>query len=225
MTAPPELSQSSTPLCLLVPRHPPHALTSLATLFPPSVDVSILRCPHLSRETKNATLARCRISIGKVNDQFSSSKGSCSIIKISVISATTPCEQVRKRLSKKHQVVLDATSYPIRIVKDQLNVADILDQSPGPIFPGPSPRSRNVSYYVTYIYVITLSILVALPFHVNPRLRNFFLYFFIAVDLAALSGAPRAGAGQAFLPAILSGMEMRGIEPLTPCLQSRCSPS
>ena len=37
LTATPSFSQSSTPLCLLVPRHPPHALTSLARLFQPSV--------------------------------------------------------------------------------------------------------------------------------------------------------------------------------------------
>ena len=33
MTTPPDFSQSSTPFSLLVPRHPPHALTSLAALF------------------------------------------------------------------------------------------------------------------------------------------------------------------------------------------------
>src|SRR2546430_1160353 len=33
LTTPPDLSQSSTPFRLLVPRHPPHALTSLAALF------------------------------------------------------------------------------------------------------------------------------------------------------------------------------------------------
>ena len=33
LTTPPDFSQSSTPLRLLVPRHPPHALTSLTTLL------------------------------------------------------------------------------------------------------------------------------------------------------------------------------------------------
>src|SRR5215213_2744771 len=42
LTTPPDLSQSSTPFSLLVPRHPPHALTSLAALFAPSL-VSPLR--------------------------------------------------------------------------------------------------------------------------------------------------------------------------------------
>jgi hypothetical protein len=37
LTASPGLSQSSTPLCLLAPRHPPHALNSLATLLGPPV--------------------------------------------------------------------------------------------------------------------------------------------------------------------------------------------
>jgi hypothetical protein len=41
LTAPPDFSQSSTPYSLLVPSHPPHALSSLATLFPPSA-----RDPH-----------------------------------------------------------------------------------------------------------------------------------------------------------------------------------
>lgn len=36
LTAPPGLSQFSTPYSLLAPRHPPHALNSLATLFAPS---------------------------------------------------------------------------------------------------------------------------------------------------------------------------------------------
>ena len=36
LTAPPDFSQSSTPYSLLAPRHPPHALSSLATLFAPS---------------------------------------------------------------------------------------------------------------------------------------------------------------------------------------------
>ena len=36
LTAPPDLSQSSTPFCLLAPRHPPHALTSLAASLTPS---------------------------------------------------------------------------------------------------------------------------------------------------------------------------------------------
>ena len=40
LTAPPDFSQSSTPFRLLVPRHPPHALTSLAALLPPSTRVA-----------------------------------------------------------------------------------------------------------------------------------------------------------------------------------------
>ena len=36
LTAPPGLSQSSTPFRLLAPRHPPHALTSLAASLTPS---------------------------------------------------------------------------------------------------------------------------------------------------------------------------------------------
>jgi hypothetical protein len=40
LAAPPDLSQSSTPYSLLVPRHPPHALSSLATLFSPSPRVT-----------------------------------------------------------------------------------------------------------------------------------------------------------------------------------------
>src|SRR5437762_5547756 len=40
LTAPPGLSQSSTPFRLLAPRHPPHALTSLAALFAPSPRVT-----------------------------------------------------------------------------------------------------------------------------------------------------------------------------------------
>ena len=40
LTTPPGLSQSSTPFRLLAPRHPPHALTSLAALFAPSPRVT-----------------------------------------------------------------------------------------------------------------------------------------------------------------------------------------
>ena len=43
MTTPPDFSQSSTPFSLLVPRHPPHALTSLAALFHSLALVSPLR--------------------------------------------------------------------------------------------------------------------------------------------------------------------------------------
>src|SRR5438067_12876793 len=43
LTAPPGLSQSSTPFSLLAPRHPPHALTSLAALFAPSLRVATHR--------------------------------------------------------------------------------------------------------------------------------------------------------------------------------------
>ena len=39
LTAPPDFSQFATPFSLLVPRHPPHALNSLATLFPSSARV------------------------------------------------------------------------------------------------------------------------------------------------------------------------------------------
>ena len=46
MTAPPCFSQSSTPYSLLVPSHPPHALSSLATLFPPSARGSPRRRPN-----------------------------------------------------------------------------------------------------------------------------------------------------------------------------------
>ena len=43
LTAPPDFSQSSTPFRLLAPRHPPHALNSLATLLTPSPRVTTQR--------------------------------------------------------------------------------------------------------------------------------------------------------------------------------------
>ncbi len=43
LTAPPDFSQSSTPFRLLAPRHPPHALNSLATLLTPSPRVATSR--------------------------------------------------------------------------------------------------------------------------------------------------------------------------------------
>ena len=49
MTAPPDFSQSSTPFRLLAPRHPPHALTSLAALFASSTRVATRE----DRETLN----------------------------------------------------------------------------------------------------------------------------------------------------------------------------
>ena len=49
LTASPCFSQSSTPYSLLVPRHPPHALRSLATLFSPSRRVTTpIRRKHFS---------------------------------------------------------------------------------------------------------------------------------------------------------------------------------
>ena len=52
MTAPPDFSQSSTPYRLLVPRHPPHALNSLATSpVPPLAPLRV--------ERMQASLATC----------------------------------------------------------------------------------------------------------------------------------------------------------------------
>jgi len=117
LTAPPELSQSSTPLCLLVPRHPPHALISLATLFPPSVDVSHLSMKSTLQERKCATLARRALNVGISNNQFSSSsKGSC--YQDLGCFRNNPCQpESCQRPLKKHQVVLDATSYPTELSK------------------------------------------------------------------------------------------------------------
>ncbi len=46
MTAPPGLSRPPTPDRLLAPRHPPHALTSLATPPPPPIEQDGKRCFH-----------------------------------------------------------------------------------------------------------------------------------------------------------------------------------
>ena len=43
LTTPPRFSQSSTPYSLLAPRHPPHALSSLATLLPSSIRLAASR--------------------------------------------------------------------------------------------------------------------------------------------------------------------------------------
>jgi hypothetical protein len=50
LTAPPGISQSSTPFCLLAPRHPPHALNSLATLFNPPL------CFHFGGNSQCVTI-------------------------------------------------------------------------------------------------------------------------------------------------------------------------
>ena len=49
LTAPPDFSQSSTPYSLLVPRHPPHALNSLARLLTPSRRVATPVGPRTTR--------------------------------------------------------------------------------------------------------------------------------------------------------------------------------
>ena len=59
MTAPPDLSQSATPLSLLAPRHPPHALTSLAA--PPHPPPQQPRTPDAY-----ATGSPAAATIGKV---------------------------------------------------------------------------------------------------------------------------------------------------------------
>ena len=56
MTTPPDFSQSSTPFRLLAPRHPPHALTSLAALFAPSPRVTALRSRTLKPASINSNL-------------------------------------------------------------------------------------------------------------------------------------------------------------------------
>lgn len=56
LTASLGLSRSSTPYSLLVPRHPPHALNSLATSPQPSTARSPLRTPVLLRHRKRSVL-------------------------------------------------------------------------------------------------------------------------------------------------------------------------
>ena len=56
----------------------------------------------------------------------------------------------------------------------------------------------------------------------QPCREIYFLFFFIATIRLLLFRVLRLGRTFWF---VFRGMEMRGIEPLTPCLQSRCSPS
>jgi truncated hemoglobin YjbI len=46
LTAPPGISQPSTPLCLLTPRHPPYALSSLTRLIIASHCIDALHTSH-----------------------------------------------------------------------------------------------------------------------------------------------------------------------------------
>ena len=61
LTASPDFSQSATPYSLLVPRHPPHALNSLATLFPPSIP----RPPHATTPFLETVAIRKHIVAGR----------------------------------------------------------------------------------------------------------------------------------------------------------------
>lgn len=69
MTAPPDFSQSSTPFRLLVPRHPPHALTSLAALLAPP-----LRRRNRTASTLPASIFPSHLGATRADDLFLTSK-------------------------------------------------------------------------------------------------------------------------------------------------------
>ena len=234
MTASPELSQSSTPLCLLAPRHPPHALTSLATLFPPSVGAS--RWSHFSKEESRLTSPTLHIvkqtglpasQVGLVT--FSSllrlvSQKKHSSFPRHLLRLPKQTQSMIKKLKKSSWMQL-------------LTQPDCQRAAKQNGFPRSGPRDhfvpdlfplgwRRVEKLTPTSWRIHLSGLTAW----RQPARHLFSNFVRQINHSNVVNHrfPRSFDVCRIvmqLAVSLVSMEMRGFEPLTPWLQTRCSPS
>lgn len=169
LTAPPDLSQSSTPFSLLAPRHPPHALNSLATLLTPSPRVATRwrrSLTELLKTTSNRRDGRLESTI----DSFASKARTREIIQQNIATDGRPPESI-----------LDATSYSPSCQRSSFGI-----EGPGQV-PLLQPAGRPPrSPAVTYRQIRRKSLgdlrlrlsrgvfLVSSRFFVNTSRKNFF---------------------------------------------------
>jgi hypothetical protein len=130
LTAPPGLSRPPTPYSLLAPRHPPHALSSLAT--PPS-------SPALANGSRDGSSYLPHRSPGGVTISLA-----FSLLRLvsNVLDATpTPRSPVTRKTRRRKSI--DATSSPTTLSKNsgQVRVTAILTPTPRA---GHSPLSPQV---------------------------------------------------------------------------------
>ena len=200
LTAPPGISQSSTPFRLLAPRHPPHALNSLATLFNPPL------CFHIDEPCNVSPIPSLHRAGLRDDCSYSFSLESHRHLSALCLSefplpgsrthnerpSSINCNLMRLRA---HQVVKD----PVRF-----------ELSPEPqqsLWTAPPRKSPQV--VVQLALAIFGSVLISPGYPgVNPPAKNF-LAFADRLVLTVCRHHRR--------------LETRGLEPLTPCLQSRCS--
>ena len=225
MTAPPRFSQSSTPYSLLVPSHPPHALSSLATLFPPSARGTPRRrltpdcsgtvhspswTTHFERERIQATLrhvaadaARCRTVIFRSRI--------LSFVLESHSSITTRPTPKCLAASRRGTPLLDTTSCPPSCQRSLLGVREyrlsppLTSTRPARFLTGPD-RLANfaASLCSTCVCVIDVGY-ISRPIHpVNPA-RVFFFSRFSLASPSAFAGRLSAGVRAAFRRRLTSG--------------------
>lgn len=122
LTARPDLSQSSTPFRLLVPRHPPHALTSLAAPPRPPTPLSWHRWPSVHVKTSHHP----RPPLG--DDSFSST---LRLVSSECRSRTAPGVASPKASTRTHLAPDDATSCPPNCQRTpRLRINPALDAEP-----------------------------------------------------------------------------------------------
>ena len=223
MTAPPDFSQSSTPYSLLAPRHPPHALSSLATLFAPSTRAALPPAPPFGFTLGHTS----RPEITNTSPNYMrSTMFAFSFLRLMLESPqnlSSPNQDACDALARSRP--FDATSYPTKSSKIT-SFGGLLRS-----FRYTPHEAETSQFMYPPIRRKCLS-------HLRlPRWRE--VYY---------SSASRCQPGPRFFSRHSRGhpddtdptlclsfsyrphrplriVETRGFEPLTPCLQSRCSPS
>lgn len=203
LTTPPDFSQSSTPLRLLVPRHPPHALTSLTTLLSSPDD---LRQDPVPFEACHPSPGIAFARLG--NNSFFPSKAHSSFNLHSNLTTRLAC-------SACHHASQD----PLAVAWMQLLPIPNCQRSPAVqrLFTGwlgcfhpsfvrrfsPTLIERLIaSAFDTSVYIVAKNTLRLIRFGVNRAVRFIFT-------------TPSRQHHHFY-----QRMEMRGIEPLTSSLQS-----